>query len=133
MRTKQLISSLLTFIVVAVVSFMSAPTASAKVTKAINGWYGGHYNEELTINYNPKTGRATVVYSEKDDNGKSLKCFKLNGKVQKGYLVVSGKGVSNGKNTTMTLKISEGECSGVDVNVVFDDGRTALFSNDNIW
>lgn len=110
MKTKRLFGGLLAVMIVAVMAFVAAPAANAGVSSSMNGTYykdvrqnGGEY---LTINYNPRTGKATVIFAE-NQNGYNKQYFTLTGRASGGFLVVSGKGVRNGKRTSMKVRITQ--------------------------
>ena len=110
MKTKKLLGGLLTVIMVVVVAFMAAPEANARVSASMNGTYyknigydGGEY---LSINYNPRTGRATVVYGASYTWGNE-QFFTLSGRASGGYLVVSGSGYAHGRYTTMKVRLTQ--------------------------
>lgn len=125
MKTTRFFGGLLAMIMVAAMAFVAAPSANAKVSSSMNGTYyknvssyGGEY---LSINYNPSTGRVSAIYCEGYYDGVE-QSFRLSGRASGGYLVVSGKGYSHGRYTTMKVKISQ-----VDYNcvkVVTQNGRS---------
>ena len=62
MRIKKIIGGLV-FAMIAVMSFVAAPSASAYVDNSINGtYYKGDCEEQISISYNSYSGRATVIY-----------------------------------------------------------------------
>ncbi len=128
MKTKRLFGGLLTVLLVAMMAMMDAPSASAKVSGSMNGTYyknvGQYGGEYLTINYNPSTGRATVIFGE-SYNGYNHQFFTLTGKAQGGYLVVSGGGQKNGRYTKMKVKISQVDRN--TVKSVTSSGRAYYF------
>lgn len=116
MKTKRLFGGLLAVIMIAVFAFMAAPDANAGVSASMNGTYyknvgydGGEY---LSINYNPRTGRATVVYGASYSWGNE-QFFTLTGRASGGYLVVSGSGYAHGRYTTMKVRLTQ-----VDYNTI---------------
>ena len=125
MKTKRFFVGFLAMIMVAAMAFVAAPSAYARVSGSMNGTYyknvssqGGEY---LSINYNPRTGRVTASYCEGYYNGVA-QSFQLSGRASGGYLVVSGRGYSRGRITTMKVRIAQ-----VDYNcvkVVTQNGRS---------
>ena len=107
MRIKKIIGGLV-FVMIAVMSFVAAPSASAYVDESINGTYykGEGAPESIDIVYNDYSGKATVVY-QVWKNSKCVSYFKMKGYYSNGYLVVSGKGTSYGKSKTMKVKITK--------------------------
>ena len=128
MKTKRFFGGLLAVIMLAVVAFIAAPTANAGVSYSMNGTYyknvGQYGGEYVSISYNPKTGYATVIYAE-TYNGVNKQYFTLTGRANGGFLVVSGKGVSHGKRTTMKVRITQ--VDNRTIRVVTGGGRSYYF------
>lgn len=128
MKTKRLFGGLLAVLMVAIMAFVAAPAANARVSGSMNGTYyknvGQYGGEYVSISYNPNTGRATVIYAESYNWGNE-QYFTLSGKASGGYLVVSGRGYAHGRNTTMKVRITQ-----VDqhtIKVVVGSGRAYYF------
>ena len=128
MKTKRLFGGLLAVLMVAIMAFVAAPDANARVSGSMNGTYyknvGQYGGEYVSISYNPNTGRATVIYAESYNWGNE-QYFTLSGRASGGYLVVSGRGYAHGRNTTMKVKITQ-----VDqhtIKVVVGSGRAYYF------
>ncbi len=128
MKTKRLFGGLLAVLMVAIMAFVAAPAANARVSGSMNGTYyknvGQYGGEYVSISYNPNTGRATVIYAESYNWGNE-QYFTLSGRASGGYLVVSGRGYAHGRNTTMKVKITQ-----VDqhtIKVVVGSGRAYYF------
>jgi len=128
MKTKRFFGGLLAVMMVAIVTFVAAPSANAGVNSSMNGTYyknvGQNGGEFVTINYNPKTGRATVIYAE-TYYGRNEQYFNLTGRARGGFLVVSGRGVSHGKRTTMKVRITQVDRN--TVRVVTGSGKSYYF------
>lgn len=128
MRTKRFFGGLLAALMVAVIAFVAAPAANAGVSSSMNGTYyknvGSKGGEFVTITYNPNTGRATVIYAESYTWG-TEQYFTLSGRASGGYLVVSGKGVSHGRRTTMKVRITQVDYN--TIRVVTGNGRSYYF------
>lgn len=110
MRTKIFFGGMV-FAIIAIMTFVSAPSASAYVSGSIEGcYYKGivtpDSEEQMIIKYNPSTGRANVTY-QVWKNYRCLVYFKLSGYKSNGYLVVSGKGTSYGKRKSMKVRITQ--------------------------
>lgn len=128
MRTKKFLCGML-FCIIAFMSFVSAPKASAYVSSSIEGcYYKGvvtpDSEEQLIINYNPRSGRAKVTY-QVWKNYKRVVYFKLSGSYSNGYLVVSGKGTSYGKRKSMKVRITQVDEE--NIKVVTGNGSTYYF------
>ncbi len=128
MKTKRLFGGLLAVLMVAIMAFVAAPAANARVSGSMNGTYyknvGQYGGEYVSISYNPNTGRATVIYAESYNWGNE-QYFTLSGRASGGYLVVSGRGYAHGRNTTMKVRITQ-----VDqhtIKVVVGSGRAYYF------
>lgn len=128
MKTKRLFGGLLAVLMVAIMAFIAAPAANARVSGSMNGTYyknvGQYGGEYVSISYNPNTGRATVIYAESYNWGNE-QYFTLSGRASGGYLVVSGRGYAHGRNTTMKVRITQ-----VDqhtIKVVVGSGRAYYF------
>ncbi len=128
MKTKRLFGGLLAVLMVAIMAFVAAPDANARVSGSMNGTYyknvGQYGGEYVSISYNPNTGRATVIYAESYNWGNE-QYFTLSGRASGGYLVVSGRGYAHGRNTTMKVRITQ-----VDqhtIKVVVGSGRAYYF------
>ena len=128
MNTKKLMGGLV-FVMIAVMAFVAAPSANAFVNESINGTYYKE-NEHVTISYSKSYGRASVVYQvwECDE---PVVHFNMSGKVSNGYLRVSGKGVSNGKRKSMSVKITQIDYD--TIKVITSSGRSYYFSRGNDW
>ena len=94
----------------------------------MNGTYykdvGSKGGEFITINYNPKTGRASVVFAESYTWGMEQN-FNLSGRASGGWLVVSGKGVAHGRRTTMKVRITQVDRN--TIRVVTGNGQSYYF------
>lgn len=94
--------------IIAVMAF--AVTASAKVNSSINGFFKNEKSyswETVYIEYNTKTGRAKVWYTEESSwDGSTIQHFEMSGSTSNGWIKVSGRGVANGRQTRMTMKIT---------------------------
>lgn len=128
MKTKRLFGGLMAVILVAIVAFIASPVANAGVSVTMNGTYyknvGQRGGEYVTISYNPNSRQATVIYAE-TYSGVNKQFFRLSGYVSGGYLVVSGRGVSHGKNTTMKVRITQVDSR--TIKVVTGGGRAYYF------
>lgn len=131
MNTKKLMGGLV-FAIIAVMAFIGAPEANAFVNESINGTFYkvGMENEHITISYSKSYGRATVTYQvwECDE---PVVHYSLSGPVKNGTLVVSGKGVSNGKRRSMKVKITQ--VSYDKIKVTTSNGRSYYFTRGEDW
>lgn len=128
MKTKRFFGGLLAVMMLAVMAFVAAPAANAGVSSSMNGTYyknvRQHSGEYLSISYNPNTGYAVVVFAE-NSNGYNKQYFELSGYASGGFLVVSGRGVKNGKRTSMKVRITQ--VDRYTVRVVTGNGRSYYF------
>lgn len=128
MKTKRFFGGLLAVLMVAVIAFVATPTANAGVHPSMNGTYyknvSTHGGEYVSINFNPRTGRANVVYAEAYSWGNE-QYFNLSGRANGGYLVVSGRGVAHGRSTTMKVRITQINYN--TIRVVVGNGRSYYF------
>ena len=128
MKTKRFFGGLFAVMMVAVIAFVAAPAANAGVNRSMNGTYyknvGQYGGEYVTISYNPNSGQATVVFAE-TYSGVNKQYFRLSGRASGGYLVVSGRGVSHGKNTTMKVRMTQVDSR--TIKVVTGGGRSYYF------
>lgn len=128
MKTKRFFCGLLAVMMLAVMAFVAAPAANAGVSSSMNGTYyknvRQHSGEYLSISYNPNTGYAVVVFAE-NSNGYNKQYFELSGYASGGFLVVSGRGVKNGKRTSMKVRITQ--VDRYTVRVVTGNGRSYYF------
>ena len=128
MRTKQFLGGMV-FAIIAFMMFVSVPSASAYVSRSINGcYYKGvvtpDSEEQMIIDYNPSSGRANVTY-QVWKNSKRVMYFKLSGSYSNGYLVVSGTGTRYGKSKTMKVRITQVDDE--NIKVVTGNGSTYYF------
>lgn len=128
MNTKKIFGGFV-FALIAIMSFVAAPSASAYVNESINGTFYKD-NEHITISYSKSYGRASVNYQVWECDEPVIH-FIMSGKKSGSYLVVSGSGVRNGVRKNMKVKITQVDYD--TIKVIVGSGKAYYFYRGQDW